>query len=75
MFQVLGRNIVRPLNYAAVIRHRGLTNTINFKELQFESKVPEQPTPLPAYTSHRVTIDTGTIRLLERLSLVNVEDE
>lgn len=48
---------------------------INFAQLQFESKVPQQPCPLSRhFKSHRTEIDHQTLKLLERLSLVNVSD-
>lgn len=74
MIRVVIRSAIRQFN-AKPSPTRNLATAVNYTELQFVSKIPDQPTPLPSYASHRVTIDTETIRLLERLSLVNIEDE
>lgn len=74
MIRVLIRNAIHQFN-AVKIQTRRLSTALNYTDLQFVSKIPEKPTPLPAYASHRVIIDADTIRLLERLSLVNIEDE
>lgn len=51
------------------------TIPIDFKSLKFESKVPATPYIAGTFTSHRTEIDQDTIKLLERLSLVNVDSK
>lgn len=50
---------------------------LDFSELKFASKVPLQPhvSPVNLAKVDRIKIDQETIRLLERLSLVNVANE
>lgn len=74
MIRVVIRSAIRQFK-AVTSPKRNLATAVNYTELQFVSKIPDQPTPLPSYASHRVSIDAETIRLLERLSLVNIEDE
>lgn len=51
------------------------TIPIDFKSLNFESKVPATPYKAGTFTSHRTEIDQDTLKLLERLSLVNVDSK
>ncbi|XP_030376837.1 glutamyl-tRNA(Gln) amidotransferase subunit C, mitochondrial [Scaptodrosophila lebanonensis] len=48
---------------------------LNFKELQHPTKVPQVPVPtaFPDTTERDLEIDTKTIQLLERLSLVDLD--
>lgn len=50
--------------------------SIDFTELHFETKVPQRPCPSAGhhFQSYRTEIDGETLKLLERLSLVNVDD-
>ncbi|XP_022224937.1 glutamyl-tRNA(Gln) amidotransferase subunit C, mitochondrial [Drosophila obscura] len=50
---------------------------LDFKELRHETKVPQMPvdTAIPDTIANRVEIDTKTIQLLERLSLVDLDSE
>lgn len=48
---------------------------IDFKILNHTTKVPQQPVAAPHFVSHRVNIDSDTLKLLERLSLVNLDSE
>lgn len=50
---------------------------LDFNELKFESKVPVKPhvSPINQIKIDRVKIDEETIRLLELLSLVNVDSK
>lgn len=48
---------------------------IDFKTLEFESKVPATPYTSRTFSSHRTEIDQDTLKLLERLSLVNVDSK
>lgn len=48
---------------------------IDFKSLKFESKVPATPYTTGTFTSYRTEIDQDTLKLLERLSLVNVDSK
>lgn len=56
---------------------RSLSSEINWHELKFPSKVPKEPVPLPFDLSKvkKEEISKETLLLLERLSLVNIEDE
>ncbi|XP_017153769.1 glutamyl-tRNA(Gln) amidotransferase subunit C, mitochondrial [Drosophila miranda] len=50
---------------------------LDFKDLRHATKVPQTPvdTVFPETTANRVEIDTKTIQLLERLSLVDLDSE
>ncbi|XP_034667880.1 glutamyl-tRNA(Gln) amidotransferase subunit C, mitochondrial [Drosophila subobscura] len=50
---------------------------LDFKELRHKTKVPQLPvdTAFPDTTDNKVEIDTKTIQLLERLSLVDLDSE
>lgn len=50
---------------------------LDFSELKFVSKVPLKPhvSPVNLVKVDRIKVDEDTIRLLERLSLVNVANE
>lgn len=52
--------------------------TINWKELKYKSKVPQKPCISAKPINNKnpeIKIDSETIQLLERLSLVNLESK
>lgn len=50
---------------------------LDFNELKFSSKVPIEPhvSPISLVKIDRIEIDEETLKLLERLSLVNVDSK